>query len=227
MLTGSSETSRRFPCSTGRFPERQSVVNHSDPSPRHLAREDKFGGRRRLRASSLLRVDIRALDSANPDDVATYRSVRLRALSTNPEAFGSTYARELAFDDATWRTRVGTFHGRPGAVFLASDELGPTGIAGVGLEDPSEHGGVVTAYLWGMWVDPRARRSGTSGALVAACIGWGQRTAVARIVLDVVRTNAPAIALYARFAFVPTGRVGGLPSDPCENELQMCLLLSV
>ena len=170
-------------------------------------------------------MNVRAIDAADAGDVAAYKSVRLRSLSMNPEAFGSTYERELAFDDVSWRSRVGGFRGRPGTVFLAQDEIGPTGIAGIGLENPSEHDGVATAYLWGMWVDPRARGNGTSGALVSACIGWAAASKVSLVVLDVVRDNSVAIALYARFGFLPTGRVGGLASNPCAEELEMCLLV--
>ncbi len=170
-------------------------------------------------------MNVRALNAADAGDVAAYRSVRLRALSMNPEAFGSTYERELAFDDESWRSRVGTFRGRPGRVLFAQDDIGPMGIAGIGLENPSEHDGVATAYLWGMWVDPRARGNGTSRALVSACIGWAAASKVSRVVLDVVRDNSVAIALYARFGFLPTGRVGGLASNPCAEELEMCLLV--
>lgn len=62
--------------------------------------------------------------------------------------------RAASFDDATWRSRVGTFHGCPGAVFLAADERGPIAVVGVGLEDPVTMTGS-TRRIWGMWVEPR------------------------------------------------------------------------
>jgi RimJ/RimL family protein N-acetyltransferase len=170
-------------------------------------------------------VIVRVVDAADSNDVATYKAVRLRALSSNPEAFGSTHEREVQFDDETWRSRVGTFRGRPGAVFVAEDATGPIGIAGIGIEDPGEREGAEVAYLWGMWVDPRARGTGTSVLLVAECVSWARRAEVAQIFLDVVRDNHAAIALYQRCGFVPTGRVGGLPSNPCAEELEMSLKL--
>ena len=168
-------------------------------------------------------MQVRALSAADPGDVIAYKAIRLTALSTDPAAFGSTYEREAAFDDDTWRRRLAGFHGRLGCVFLAYGDGGATGSAGIGLEDPADHDGVVTAYLFGMWVDPRARRTGTSGSLVSACVAWAVRAGAPRIVLDVKRDNRIAIALYERHGFLPTRRIGGLPSDPDPGELEMCL----
>jgi hypothetical protein len=38
--------------------------------------------------------------------VERYKSFRLLALKTSPEAFGSTYAREAAFTDDVWHNRL-------------------------------------------------------------------------------------------------------------------------
>jgi len=39
--------------------------------------------------------------------VERYKDFRLLSLKTNPEAFGSTFAREVAFSDEVWRSRIG------------------------------------------------------------------------------------------------------------------------
>lgn len=168
-------------------------------------------------------MELRAL---TPDDVDLYRPIRLRALSTDPGSFGSTYERESAFDDATWRSRLAGRGDRRGVVFLATQQAAPgaemqsVGVAGVyHTEDP----GVV--YLWGMWVAPEARGTGVSRALVEACIGWANAEQGTAIVLDVVRENTPAVTLYRRFGFEPTGRIGGLPDDPSVDEMEMRLPL--
>ena len=40
------------------------------------------------------------------DDAARYRKIRLLALQTNPEAFGSNLERELAFTPQIWQERL-------------------------------------------------------------------------------------------------------------------------
>ena len=41
-----------------------------------------------------------------PDDWEDWRDIRLRCLLEDPDAFGSTYARESQFDASTWRART-------------------------------------------------------------------------------------------------------------------------
>src|SRR5437016_2903020 len=45
---------------------------------------------------------------ASEEDVIKYTEIRLSTLSTNPEAFGSTYAAESAFTWDEWVARVNT-----------------------------------------------------------------------------------------------------------------------
>jgi hypothetical protein len=54
--------------------------------------------------------------------VERYKAFRLLALRTDPDAFGSTYAREIAFSDDVWYNRLAN---PKAATFLAfqSDEV--------------------------------------------------------------------------------------------------------
>ncbi len=61
-----------------------------------------------------------------------------------------------------------------------------------------------------MWVAPEERGKGVGRALVDAVIVWARANGFARLRLEVVDDNAPAVALYARKGFARTG-----PSVPC------------
>jgi hypothetical protein len=50
---------------------------------------------------SASRIEIRRLAQGDAADVARYRDIRLEALSTSPEAFGSSYEIENA-QPASW-----------------------------------------------------------------------------------------------------------------------------
>ena len=64
---------------------------------------------------------------AMPGDEPILRALRLQALSDTPEAFGSTYERELARTDDDWRRWL-----TPGATFILTDEDGPRGLVSGG-----------------------------------------------------------------------------------------------
>jgi GNAT superfamily N-acetyltransferase len=133
-----------------------------------------------------------------PDEWPAYRSIRLRALLEAPDAFGSTLDREEAFGDEEWKSRADP---PDGAVFVADGPNEPVGMA-IGAPAPSNPG---AAALFGMWVAPGARRLGVGQALVEAVQAWAIDAGYPRLGLGVTTTNAPAIALYERAGFVPTG----------------------
>jgi RimJ/RimL family protein N-acetyltransferase len=151
-----------------------------------------------------------------PSDLALYKHLRLAALETDPVAFGSNYAREVEFDDATWLSRMSGFDGREGAVFVDELDRKPTGIVGIGL---SEH--PADTQLWGMWVAPDSRRTGAAQRLVDAAIQWSHEQNAKTVTLWVVRSNASAIALYERNHFVAGRAVESLPTNPCADEFAM------
>lgn len=146
------------------------------------------------------------------------REVRLAALLDAPSAFGSTYRREEAFGEADWLLRL-----TRGVTFLAHDPAldgRPVGIAGgtaVGAERPG------TVELVSMWVDPRARRCGVGGSLVAAVVAWSREAGAGRVHLWVTESNTAGRALYAKYGFTSTGERRPSPSDPALHEIGMAL----
>lgn len=125
------------------------------------------------------------------DDWQALRGIRLAALRDAPYAFGSTYEREAAFDEADWLGRIAS-----GGSFLAYlpevNASDPAGLAGGYPESPA------TVELVAMYVRPSARGRGVGEALVAAVIDWARARDAASVHLWVTETNKPARLLYER-----------------------------
>jgi GNAT superfamily N-acetyltransferase len=152
---------------------------------------------------------------ATDDDWVGLRRVRLGALAEAPAAFGSTLAREQAFDEDAWRRWP-----RSSAVFLAVVDSVPVGmVAGHETADPEERG------LVALWVDPAHRRNGLAAALVARVADWARADGAGRLTLWVASGNGAARRLYLECGFTDSGARKPLPSDPSVEEEQMRLLV--
>ena len=107
----------------------------------------------RVRSISILLCDKIALMSPipieriTPLNIGVFKDVRLRALQEAPYAFGSTYAREVQFDDAEWARRVERWNGERGVGFVAMHGAAACGIAGSLLDDKDP----THAQLVSMW----------------------------------------------------------------------------
>jgi GNAT superfamily N-acetyltransferase len=162
-----------------------------------------------------------------------YKAFRLFSLKYAPEAFGSTYAREIAFEDSVWYQRLSN----PIAnTFLAIAEdgnlismltiVGPLAIGT--LEMPPlgtpqiAHGGwegtsPLHFRLNAIFTLPDARRKGVSRALIKPSIQYVMEKARARnkktifsIIVDT--DNRPARLLYESAGFVEAAR-----HEPSDN----------
>ncbi len=136
------------------------------------------------------------------DDWAVLRAVRLAALANAPEAFASTYARELAFHETEWRRRISTF---PSFVAWQSGE--PVGLVGV-VNQAVIEAAQGTKQRWelvSMWVSPEARGTGAADLLVSAVVDAVKAVHADRVTLWVAADNARARAFYLRLGFTPTG----------------------
>lgn len=135
-----------------------------------------------------------------PADAEAFRALRLDALSTAPEAFGSAPEEESARPMDVVRARLSDTG--PDAVFgaFANDAL--IGMAGFMLSQgiKKRHKGV----LWGVFVRSGWRDHGTGERLVRAVI---EHTAGHVLLLhaSVVTTNTAARRIYHRLGFVPYG----------------------
>ncbi len=155
-----------------------------------------------------------AVRTLGEHETKLYRTTRLRALATNPEAFGSNYGREAAFDEETWRSRLRGFAGRPGVVMVDElDDGGVTGTVGVGRFETDDE-----AIIWGMWVDPAHRRQGVAQRLLDAAIDWARDHDHRSVALHVMDGNDGAHRLY-----LDAGFAGNERSDDGELILRLAL----
>jgi RimJ/RimL family protein N-acetyltransferase len=137
--------------------------------------------------------DVVVVTRAEPEDWQRLRDVRLAALAESPEMFGSTSAKEQAFDEAEWRRRAA----RP-ATFLAAREGVDVGIGGVyELNDGW--------CIAGMWLAPAARGTGTVEALVHACESVVRDAGATTVALGVMEDNPRGRRAYVRLGYELTG----------------------
>ncbi len=104
--------------------------------------------------------------------------------------------------DEQWSRRLET---PDAATFIAvSDDRDIGIVVGATLDD--------AAGLFAMWVAREARGKGVGDALIRAVVEWARTNGHERLVLEVGDWNRPAIDLYRRNGFTPTGRTGTMPS---------------
>lgn len=140
-------------------------------------------------------------------DWEVLRAVRLAMLLDAPGAYGSSFARELAFTEETWRERTEQ------SVFLAEREDGlPLGAATLLRLDPEDEPEIVA-----MWVAGHARGGGIADALVDACRERAVADGAHVVAMHVMLDNPRAVACYTRLGFVVDGGVGD--ADGCASML--------
>ncbi len=125
------------------------------------------------------------------------RTLRLRALKSDPLAFGSTLATEEAYPDELWQSRALRGAEAPDqATYVA---VAPAReLVGMAVLTLADSGG----NLYGMWVEPAWRGHGLGGKLLDAALGWAARSPASLSVrLEVNPRQAAAVQLYRSRAF--------------------------
>jgi GNAT superfamily N-acetyltransferase len=143
----------------------------------------------------------------------TMRDVRLAALQDAPDAFGSSYEREVAFTQDDWLSRI--TRGPSFFAYTGGQDAAPAGM--VGAFEPRPR----AAELVSMWVRPQARGQGVGRALVEAVLQWARDQGHDSVHLWVTETNDPARRLYERCGFALTGERQPLPSHQEYAEVAM------
>ena len=141
-----------------------------------------------------------AVRAFTPDEWELFRDLRLRALLDAPDSFTSTYAREAAFDEQTWRARTAP-------MAYATVEDAPAGIVGAMPVDDDD-----ALVLVAMWVAPEHRGSGVAEA---------RRLGRIRVGLWFTDGNEAARRLHTRVGFVEVDDPGSLPGrlEECDHAM--------
>lgn len=148
-----------------------------------------------------------------PEEWHALRELRLRALATDPTAFGATLEEARKEGDEAWRARAAA---APGRVVLVADAGG----ALVGMLCGERRDGD-EAELLALWTAPEARRAGVGRALMEAGLAWARGERARRVTLWVNAANAEALRLYERCGFAALGAPRQGSRDPTRWFVQM------
>jgi GNAT superfamily N-acetyltransferase len=150
------------------------------------------------------------------DDWRALKSIRLEALADTPDAFGSTWKENARWSDSQWKNAA-----RNRLYYLAYRDEHVVGMASGGLNDA--HPG--TRWLYGMYVTPSDRGTGTADRLVATVLEWARGEGVREVYLHVTSSVARARAFYTRLGFRPTGETFQMERDASLSLETMVLRL--
>jgi ribosomal protein S18 acetylase RimI-like enzyme len=128
---------------------------------------------------------------------AAFRDIRLDALRTAPEAFGSSYDSEKDRPEADFAATLGRN-------YVAGAWLGSTLVGTAGYYPLTGPKLAHRGNIWGVFVRPDHRGAGIARVMIEHLLAVA-RDEVLQVHLSVVTTNAAAIALYQRLGFSTYG----------------------
>ena len=146
-----------------------------------------------------------------------YREIRLRALMSDPLAFGSTYAREVALAPEKWRERIRPSTNPPKSATWVALERTEKFVGTIAVVDIEQ-----ALHVFAMWVEPRFRRKGVGGTLLDAALAWVDDVLQGRpVTLEVNPRQVDAVRLYESRGFRGTGKTSPLGHTPGERVVEM------
>ena len=141
-------------------------------------------------------LTVRRLEK-NDVDLEIYKSLRLEALKTHPEAYASGYDDWVKLDQSGWYARMEDVF-----IQVALEDEKPVGMMAVYFTPRARvahRGTMVMVYL-----REAARGSGAAKAMLDACIKDAKEAGLTQLELSVSAENQRAHAFYLKEGFAET-----------------------
>lgn len=156
------------------------------------------------------------------NDWRAFSQIRLKALQTDPNVFGSSYKKEAKMSEVEWRSRL---QAKDNAIFLLCDGKTPFGITCVSIDrnDPTQK----TALLWGSWLAPEFRGRNFSELMYRTRIEWAKRQpTVEKIIVSHRASNVASKCANQKHGFVETHKLEKIWTDGA-NETEIFYELKI
>jgi ribosomal protein S18 acetylase RimI-like enzyme len=133
-------------------------------------------------------------------DWKDFKKIRLASLKEEPQAFGSSYAKDAAYPDSKWQERLRDGETKKSIYLFAKLEGKIIGMVMGGRTDEDKHSHL--AHIWGTYVDSKARGKGAGKELMQRAIEeLGKDAGVQKIRVTVNAEQKPAVKLYESLGF--------------------------
>jgi ribosomal protein S18 acetylase RimI-like enzyme len=154
-------------------------------------------------------------------DWKDFKEIRLAALKEEPQAFGSSYARDVAYPDSIWQERLRDSESKKSVCLFAKLEGRIVGMVMGGRTDDDKQ--THLAHIWGTYVDSKARGKGIGKELMQRVIEeLGRDADIKGICVTVNTEQKPAIKLYESLGFKQIKTMRMKMGDGLEHqELEM------
>lgn len=129
-----------------------------------------------------------------PPQWEDYKSIRLEALHTNPEMFGSNYAKEVAYSQNDW---LSFLENESRAMFALYHGKSLIGLSGVTLKKDD----ATIAVLFASFIKSAHRGKGLSKLFYKARIDWARQKKCGLIIVSHRVGNTLSKAANQRFGF--------------------------
>lgn len=140
-----------------------------------------------------------AIITLSPSQWQMYKTLRLEALQSDPQAFGRSFAEEVLYPDEKWQERLAGISTSSVYSYFASIKDKLVGMVGAKI---IEEGGQKVAVVMQMYVQKNQRGKGIGQLLLLTLLKELQkRSDIVSVQLDVNTSQKNAIKLYQKMGF--------------------------